>query len=98
MLYRRHDIQLPAGALDGQFTLLPRSSSEHVPDLPHGRAFNRNAVDGDEMIAGLDAIIPERDRGLSFEVRDAQDGEAAIVVGAEGHADDVKIRKVEHPA
>jgi len=98
MLNRRRDGELLVAALNCQVAFLTGGSSEQVPCLPHGRPLNRNAVDCDEMIAGFDAAASLRYRRFAVEIRDAENGEVAVVFWTEGQADDIEVRKVEHAA
>src|SRR5580700_8249860 len=56
---------------------------------------NRDAVDCDQMVAWLDAVRPRRYRRLAFEIGDAQDGESAVVLGAQDESDDIEVWEVE---
>ena len=78
MLHLGRDSKLFACALDGEFSFLTRLAFEHRPDLSHSRVGDRDAVDGDEMIARLNLWHG----WLAFEFGDAEDGEAAVVFGA----------------
>ena len=98
MLNCRRDGELPAAALNGPVALLTGGSSEQVPGLPQGRPLDRNAVDGDETIAGFDAAGSFRYRRFAVEIRDAENGEVAVVFWTDGQADDIEVRRVEHAA
>src|SRR5579864_4526575 len=94
MLHRPGNTELPPGALDAQSALLPRCSPEHVPYLSHRRFLDRNAVNRDEMIAGLNPIH----RRFALEVGNAEDGESPVVLRSQRESDDIEVRKIKHPA
>ena len=71
MLDLSQDVELPAVALDSQFALLSRRSSESGPNLSHARIANRNAIDRYEMIPLLHAIRTRWHRCFPIQLSDA---------------------------
>ena len=78
----RDDGELLAAALHRQSTLFAGQASKHLPNLSHGGFLHRDAVDGDEVIARLNAVLDLWHGGFAVEVGDSEDGEASINFGA----------------
>ena len=96
VLHSGDDCELLACALRGQCPFLAVFASEHQPDLTHGGTEDWDAIDRDEMIAGLNTFVAFGHRGFAVEVSDGEDGEASVIFGAKDEADDVEVGEVEH--
>ncbi len=57
-----------------------------------------DAIDGDKMIARLNAILALRHGRFAVVISDAEDCEASVVFGTQNQADDVEVRDVEQAA
>jgi len=98
VLHFGDDRELLSGALNRKHTFLAGRASEHGPDLPKGGAGDRDAADGDEVVAPLNSVTALGYRRFAVIIGDPENSEASVVFGTQNQPHDVEVREIEQAA